>query len=180
MSLIYFIFLRKNYRIIKIKDNKLDFICFLNNFINRKGVVGVVQGGLSFRCTTSNATYSYIGPGLIPGSIQPILSDLQERRLNLNRSAASIPKALSTGRYGPINGRDSHDKYINNTLIEELGQLSINTLPLWGKWGGKGRKRRRRSLFLISIKRDLRPSQLYRITSSLIRDNTIAYFLENR
>jgi hypothetical protein len=60
MSGIYFIFLRKNYRIIKIKDNKLDFICFLNNFINRKGVVGVVQGGLSLRCTTSNAAYSYL------------------------------------------------------------------------------------------------------------------------
>jgi hypothetical protein len=32
----------KKYRIVKIKDNELDFICFLNNFINRKGVVGVV------------------------------------------------------------------------------------------------------------------------------------------
>jgi hypothetical protein len=37
--LLYFL---KKYRIIKIKDNKLDFIYFLNNFINGKGVVGVI------------------------------------------------------------------------------------------------------------------------------------------
>ena len=33
--------------ILTIKDNELNFICILNNFINRKGVVVVVQGGLS-------------------------------------------------------------------------------------------------------------------------------------
>jgi hypothetical protein len=57
----YFIFL-KRYRIVKIKDNELDFIYFLNNFIIRKGVVGVMQGRLSLlrvRCTMSNAARSY-------------------------------------------------------------------------------------------------------------------------
>jgi hypothetical protein len=34
-----FIFLKK-YKIIKIKDNKIKFRRFLNNFINRKGVLG--------------------------------------------------------------------------------------------------------------------------------------------
>jgi hypothetical protein len=37
----------KKYRNIKIKDNKLDFICFLDDFIIGKGVVGVLVGGLS-------------------------------------------------------------------------------------------------------------------------------------
>ena len=37
--LLYFL---KKYRIIKIKDNKLDFIYFLNNFINRKRVIKVI------------------------------------------------------------------------------------------------------------------------------------------
>jgi hypothetical protein len=37
--LLYFL---KKYRIIKIKDSKLGFIYFLNNFINRKGVVRVI------------------------------------------------------------------------------------------------------------------------------------------
>jgi hypothetical protein len=41
------------------KDNELDFIYFLNNFIQGKGVVGVVRGGLSLRCTVSNGGYSY-------------------------------------------------------------------------------------------------------------------------
>jgi hypothetical protein len=57
-------------------------------------------------------------------------SNLQGLRLDLNRSAARIPETLSTYRNGPITSRDSHDEYINNTLAEKLGQLSINTPPL--------------------------------------------------
>jgi hypothetical protein len=41
MSLILLYFLKKNW-IIKLKDNKLDFIYFPNNFINRKGVFGIM------------------------------------------------------------------------------------------------------------------------------------------
>jgi hypothetical protein len=40
-SYILLYFLKQNW-IIKIKDNKLDFIYFLNNFINGKGVVRVI------------------------------------------------------------------------------------------------------------------------------------------
>jgi hypothetical protein len=38
----YFYILKK-YKIIKIKDNKLKFRRFLNNFINRKGVLGLCR-----------------------------------------------------------------------------------------------------------------------------------------
>jgi hypothetical protein len=37
---LYFYILKK-YRIIKIKDNNLEFRCFLNNLINRKGMLGL-------------------------------------------------------------------------------------------------------------------------------------------
>jgi hypothetical protein len=56
-------------------------------------------------------------------------SHLRGQRLDLNRSAARIPKTLSAGGYGPINGHDGHNEYINNTLTEELSTLSINTPP---------------------------------------------------
>ncbi|KAN0116790.1 hypothetical protein V8E51_002767 [Hyaloscypha variabilis] len=187
-------------------------------------------------------------------------SNLRGQRLDLNRSAARIPKTLSAGGHGPI--RDCHDEYINNTLAEELGQLSINTPPLGPvdpsalsipmltrsqgntststiskfpnpekpqsahtaytlndtggrhacsqatgqtgrmnhssrssqltparqnakgltrtKWGRKGRRRRRRSLFPMSIKKDLIPGQIRSVSSSLLEDNALAYFLENR
>jgi hypothetical protein len=39
--------LLKKYKNIKIKDKKSDFIYFLNDFIIRKGVVRVAEGGLS-------------------------------------------------------------------------------------------------------------------------------------
>jgi len=45
------------------------------------------------------------------------------QRLDLNRSAARIPKALSAGGHG-------YGEYINNNLAEELSELSINTPPL--------------------------------------------------
>jgi hypothetical protein len=165
----------------------------------------------------------------------------------LNRSAARIPKTLSAGGHGPING---YGGYINNTLAEELSQLSINTPPLAPydypidpsalsfpmltrsqgntstsvytlndtegrhangratgqagrtnhpsrssqltparqnaegltrtKCGRKGRRRRRRSLFPMSIKKDLIPGQIRSVASSLVEDNALAYFLENR
>ena len=53
-------------------------------------------------------------------------SNLRGQRLDLNRSAARIPKTLSADGHGPINGYD----YINNNLAEELSQLFINTPPL--------------------------------------------------
>jgi hypothetical protein len=53
-------------------------------------------------------------------------SNLQVQRLDLNRSANSIPKTLSADGYRPINGYD----HINNNLAEELSQLSINPSSL--------------------------------------------------
>lgn len=54
-------------------------------------------------------------------------ANLRGQRLDLNRSAARISKALSAGGRGPIN---DYDEYINKTLAEDLSQLSINTPPL--------------------------------------------------
>jgi hypothetical protein len=53
-------------------------------------------------------------------------SNLRGQRLDLTRSAARIPKTLSAGGQGPING---YDEYINNNLAEELSQLSTDTPP---------------------------------------------------
>jgi hypothetical protein len=171
--------------------------------------------------------------------------NLRGQRLDLNRSAARIPKTLSAGGHGPING---YNEYINNNLAEELSQLSINTPPLAlydcpidasalsipmltrsqgntstpaytlndtegrhangqatgqagrtnhpsrsspltaarqngitrTKCGRKGRRRRRKSLFPMSIKKDLIPGQIRSVASSLVEDNALAYFLENR
>jgi hypothetical protein len=52
------------------------------------------------------------------------------QRLDLNRSAARIPKTLSAGGHGPINDSDGHDEYINNTLAEEFSKLTINNPSL--------------------------------------------------
>jgi hypothetical protein len=174
-------------------------------------------------------------------------SDLRGQRLELNRSAAHVPKTLSAGGYGPING---YEEYINYNLAEKLSQLSINTPPLAPydcpidpsalsipmltrsqgntstsaytlndtegrhangqvtgqarrtnhpsgssqltparqnakgptrtKCGRKGRRRRRRSLFPMSIKKDLIPGQIRSVASSPVEDNALAYFLENR
>jgi hypothetical protein len=41
------------------KDNKLDFIYFLNNFINGKGVVGFIYSRLTLWFTVPNAISSY-------------------------------------------------------------------------------------------------------------------------
>ncbi|KAH8743190.1 hypothetical protein BGZ57DRAFT_981182 [Hyaloscypha finlandica] len=49
--------------------------------------------------------------------------------LDLNRSAAQIPKPLSAGGQGLINN-DNYDEYINNTLAEEFSKLSLNNPPL--------------------------------------------------
>jgi hypothetical protein len=166
--------------------------------------------------------------------------NLRGQRLDLNRSAARIPKTLSAGGHRPINGCD---EYINNNLAEELSQLSINTPPLAldncpidasalsipvltrsqgntstpaytlndtegrhangqaigqagrtnhpsrsspqngitrTKCGRRGRRRRRKSLFPMSIKKDLIPGQIPSVAISLVEDNALAYFLENR
>jgi hypothetical protein len=55
------------------------------------------------------------------------VSNLRGQRLDLNRSTARIPKTLSADGHRPVN---SYDEYINNNLVEELSQLSINTPPL--------------------------------------------------
>jgi hypothetical protein len=57
-------------------------------------------------------------------------SNSRGQRLDLNRSAARIPKTLSAGGRGPMNNRDGHDEYINNTLAEEFSKLSIDNPPL--------------------------------------------------
>jgi hypothetical protein len=48
------------------------------------------------------------------------VSNLRGKPLDLSRSAARMPKTLSAGGHGPING---YDEYINNPLTEELSQL---------------------------------------------------------
>jgi len=58
--------------------------------------------------------------------------------------------------------------------------LFIKTLPLRIKRGRKRRRGKKRSIFPMSIKRDLRHSQIRSIINSLIRDNILIYFLENR
>jgi hypothetical protein len=192
------------------------------------------------------ASRLFTGSVMFGGLFNADTSNLRGQRLELNRSAAHIPKTLSAGGHGPIHG---YDEYINNNLAEKLSQLSINTPPLAPfdcsidsalsipmltrsqgntstsayalnntggryangqatgqagrtnhasrssqltparqnakgptrtKYGRKGRRRRRRSLFPMSIKKDLIPGQIRSVASSLVEDNALAYFLENR
>jgi hypothetical protein len=46
------------------------------------------------------------------------------------------------------------------------------------KMGEKGDKAEKRSLFPMSIKKDLIPGQIHRVVSSLVEDNVLDYFLK--
>jgi hypothetical protein len=135
---------------------------------------------------------SYVRPRVDPSALSiPMLTSSQGNTPILIMPTFANPEQQPSANIAyPLN--DTEGRHDNSQAIGQVGitdtpsRSSQMTLPrqktkgpIRTKIGRKERRRRRGSLFPMSIKRDLTPVQIRRVASSLIRDNAISYVLEN-